>query len=234
MPLFEKIAYYKTILDARYAPFVDKLEAKHQVAKLCPVVRTAHVYKSLESPSDLVHEDLQDGRLLKATHGCGWNHLLSPSDNLHTLQTMLATWSKPYSGDEKQYTFLTPRFFIEAIVDDAYTGTSGKARVFMIRCIHGKPVSVGVRAGNGSTIQNSYTVDFALVEPAKFALEKPAQWNDMLRYATMLSAPFEFVRVDFYLARDGDVYFSEFTFTPAGGHRVFSMKKEHELGRLWT
>ena len=236
LPLFEKIRYYSTILDAKYAPFVDKLEAKEKVAALCPEVRTATVVKVLEAPSDLVAADLLQSQpcLLKATHGCGWNHILSPTDDLPTLQTMLAEWNKPYSGDERQYTYLKPRFFIETIVDDVYTGKSGKARVFMIRCIHGKPVSVGVRAGNGSNVQNSYSLDFTLVEKARFAMEKPAQWEAMLDYATKLSAPFEFVRIDFYLATDGNVYFSEFTFTPAGGHQVFSIKREMELGLLWT
>lgn len=236
MPLFEKIQYYKTILDAKYVPFVDKLEAKQQVAALCPEVQTAAVVKVLEAPMDLVASDLLQSQpcLLKATHGCGWNHILSPADDLHTLQTMLAGWQKPYSGDEKQYTYLKPRFFIETIVDDVYTGKSGKARVFMIRCIHGKPVSVGVRAGNDSVVQNSYNTDFTLVEPARFAMEKPVQWEAMLYYATKLSASFEFVRIDFYLATCGNVYFSEFTFTPAGGHRVFSLKREMELGRLWV
>lgn len=233
MPLFEKIRYYQSILDERFAPFVDKLEVKRRVTEMCPDLLTAKVVKVLKDPGDLTASDLQDGHLLKATHGCGWNIVLKPALNVDQLRRTLSEWNKPYSGIEKQYTFLKPQFFIETIVDDLYLGTTGQARVFMVRCIHGKPVSVGVRVGNGSTVQNSYTIDFALVEPANFVLEKPAQWDEMIGYAKTLSAPFEFVRVDFYLATDG-VYFSEFTFTPAGGHRVFSMKVEKELGKLWT
>ena len=77
------------------------------------------------------------------------------------------------------------------------------------------------------------TTEFELLGAQKFPLEKPAQWDAMLNYATQLSAPFEFVRIDFYIGADGHVYFSEYTFTPAGGSRVFSMKLEHQYGRLW-
>jgi len=43
--------------------------------------------------------------------------------------------------------------------------------------------------------------------------DKPAHWDEMIRIASELSAPFDFVRVDLYDLPDG-IYFSEFTFTP--------------------
>ncbi len=51
---------------------------------------------------------------------------------------------------------------------------------------------------------------FPLPEPLP---EKPAHWDEMLRAASDLSKPFDFVRVDLYDLPDG-IYFSEFTFTP--------------------
>jgi hypothetical protein len=234
MPLFEKISYYKTQLDHRYAPYVDKLEAKRLVEMMCPKVRHAHVIRILKDSNDICETDICPDHILKATHGCGWNVLLSKAPPIPELKTLLADWSAPYVGSgEKQYAHIPPRFFIEEIIDDAYTGKSGLARVFMVRCIHGKPVSVGVRQGNGNTIQNTYTPAFVQVGRLHFALEKPTQWEAMMEYASILSKPFEFVRVDFYIGRDGEIYFSEFTFTPAGGNRVFPMTMEHALGRLW-
>ncbi len=234
MPLFEKIAYYKTQLGEPYAPYVDKLEAKRLVAAACPEVRTARVIRVLKDSNDVCEADMCPEHMLKATHGSGWNILLSQAPPIPTLQTVLAGWSVPYSdSDEKQYAYIPPRFFIEDIIDDVYTGKSGQARVFMVRCIHGRPVSVGVRQGNGNNAQNTYTPAFVQVGRLEFALDKPAQWNSMMEYAAALSKPFEFVRIDFYIGRDGGVYFSEYTFTPAGGNRVFPVQMEHELGRLW-
>jgi hypothetical protein len=231
MPMFEKIGYYKTILNADYAPYVDKLLAKDKVREICPEVRIARVVRVLDGPDDIHIADLNPHHLLKAVHGCGWNTRLEPSLDVAHIRKQLSEWNIPYSGVERQYAYIAPQFFIEEIIDDAYTGISGKARVFMFRCIHGKPTSVGVR--DIGAIQHVYTTEFELLGAQKFPLEKPAQWDAMLNYATQLSAPFEFVRIDFYIGADGHVYFSEYTFTPAGGSRVFSMKLEHQYGRLW-
>ena len=232
MPMFEKIGYYKTILGPEYAPYVDKLSAKEKVREACAEVQVARVVRILAGPDDIHASDLNPRHLLKATAGCGWNIRLHPDLNIETLKTLLAEWNVPYSDVERQYTYIVPRFFIEEIIDDAYTGVSGKARVFMFRCIHGKPTSVGVRDADGGA-QHIYTTQFELLGTQKFPLDKPEQWTTMLEYAERLSAPFEFVRIDFYIGADGHVYFSEYTFTPAGGNRVFSMKLEHEYGRLW-
>lgn len=235
LALFEKIKYYQTVLTADYAPYVDKLDAKDLARTLCPEIRVAPVVRLLSGPDDLHATDANPSHLLKAVHGCGWTRRLSLPLNVEALRSQLGKWMKPYSVVETQYTFIPPRFFIEEILDDAYTGTSGQARVFMVRCIHGVPVSVGVRKDDGGrTMQNSYTPTFGPLASVKFPLEKPAQWDALLRCATQLSAPFEFVRIDLYIGADGHIYLSEFTFTPAGGHRVFPMELEKEQGRLWT
>jgi hypothetical protein len=64
-------------------------------------------------------------------------------------------------------------------------------------------------------------------------MNKPAEWNTMLSYAQKLAEPFEFVRIDFYLGKNGEIYFSEFTFTPNNGRPVFTDDIEIELGKLW-
>ena len=51
---------------------------------------------------------------------------------------MLKKYNKNYNphGNENQYKFLNPSFFIEEKIDDFYSGKSGEAVVFMIRCIY--------------------------------------------------------------------------------------------------
>ena len=235
LPLYKKVQYYKTVLTADYAPYVDKLTAKDLALKLCPEIRTVRVIRVLKGPSDLKETDGNSSHMLKAAHGSGWILSLTPPLNLAAMQKRLETWMKPYSVDEKQYTFIPPQFFIEEILNDAYTGLSGHARVFMVRCIHGVPVSVRVRKENGRRMfHNSYTPTFELLEPIEFPFEKPLQWDAMLRCATQLSAPFEFVRIDVYIGADGHIYLSEFTFTPANGSPIFSKEVEEAQGRLWT
>jgi hypothetical protein len=234
LPLFKKIQYYQSVLTADYAPYVDKLVAKELAVKLCPEIRTARVVRVLAGPADIQKTDENPLHLLKASHGSGWIHYLAPPLNIATLQRKLHSWMKPYSLVEKQYSFIKPRFFIEEILNDAYTGLSGHARVFMVRCINGVPISVRVRKEEGRRrFHNSYTPAFALLDPAEFPFEKPTQWDSLLRCATQLSVPFEFVRIDLYIGADGHIYLSEFTFTPARGEPIFSPKVEEEQGRLW-
>ncbi|MCQ2285517.1 MAG: glycosyl transferase [Bacteroidales bacterium] len=52
--------------------------------------------------------------------------------------------------------------------------------------------------------------------PKNFTVPKPKGMDELFDYAEKLSAPFPFVRVDFYLEK-GKPYFGEMTFTPAGG-----------------
>ena len=52
--------------------------------------------------------------------------------------------------------------------------------------------------------------------PEGFSYPRPSCFDKLMQSAKTLSAPFEFVRADFYVVND-KVYFGELTFTPAGG-----------------
>ncbi len=77
LALFQKIAYYKTQLNHRYAAYVDKLEAKRPVSMMCPKVRTERVIRILKDSNDISDPDICPEHMLKATHGSGWNILLA-------------------------------------------------------------------------------------------------------------------------------------------------------------
>ena len=100
----------------------------------------------------------------------------------------------------------------------------------MIRCIKNKAITIGVKKG---TIQNSYDVYWNPLEPEEFSIKKPSNLHLMLYLAEKLSAPFEFVRIDFYLSADNKIYFSEFTFSPMGGMKVLPLHLEYELSKYW-
>jgi len=233
MPMFEKIAYFKHHIGPEYIPYLDKLQAKEVAQRTCPSVKCAKVVRVLEGPEDIRSEDLQKPHLLKAVHGCGWNIPLHDKQaaDIPVLQAQLKQWNQAYVGNEEpQYKHLTPRFFIEEYVEERGTGKHPSAAVIFIRCIHGEPVTISIKRG---TKQNSYDVTWKPVKPLELpAIPKPDTLSEMLEIARTLSKPFECVRIDLYEGIDG-YYFSEFTFTPTGGYRFFSMEKERELGKLW-
>jgi len=54
---------------------------------------------------------------------------------------------------------------------------------------------------------------------------KPTRYEDMIKYAEILSEGEKFVRIDFY-EYNGDVYFGEYTYYPWGGFYKIQSKPE--------
>lgn len=228
LPLYKKIQYYSTRLDGRFAPYVDKIEAKKIVKNICgDDISVAPIIRILDNPSDFSETDINVNNMIKTTHGSGWNINMSDKTSVNFVKSMLHRWNRPYSRTERQYTYIKPMFFIEQKVN----GPTGNADVFMFRCIHGQPVSIGLKRGN---IQNSYDLNWSPLDSLKIEnVEKPYHLDKMLSLAARLSSPFEFVRIDFYYV-GGVIYFSEYTFTPAAGAQIFPMNLEKELGAMWV
>ena len=151
--------------------------------------------------------------------------------NINKIKNKLNIWNKTYSFTEKQYIYIKPQFFIEEKINDNLIGITGKAIVWMIRCIRGIPISIGVKYNN---IQNIYDTDFNLIGDNKLPIiiNKPSNLERILEISRILSKDFEFVRMDFYLGND-KIYFSEYTFTPNNGMQTFPIEMEMELGKLW-
>lgn len=236
LPLYKKILHYRSCLDERFSPFVDKLEAKKIVKEVCgDDIQVAQVIRVLDGPDDITDVDIQNTKhIIKSTHGCGWNVNITERTELEKVKERLKKWNCHYNPEiERQYAFIQPRFFIEEKIDDFHTGLSGRAVVYMFRCIHGIPVTVGVKSGND---QDSYDLEWNLLAPRKltFPVPRPPQLPQMIQLAKILSKPFEFVRIDFHLSSSGQIFFSEYTFTPAGGSKIFSDHIEFMLGSMWV
>jgi hypothetical protein len=232
LPLFSKLKYYKTQLDERYAPYVDKLEAKKIVNQTVGGdISIPKVIRILNSPDDFKQSDINPNHMVKAAHGSGWNITMIKDTKIKDVLDSLQKWNTHYDGaGEKQYSYIHPRFFIEEKVDGP---RGGNAIVYMVRCIHGQPVTIGVKL-NKQNMQNSYDTDWNPIVPIKIPnIEKPKSLDTILKLAAKLSEPFEFVRIDFYYVNN-TIYFSEYTFTPAGGTKIFPHDLEMKYGALWT
>ncbi len=242
LPLYKKIQWYGSHLTPQFHPYVDKLSAKEIVENTrdesgAPLnIKCAEVVRVLKSHKDITQKDINSRYILKSSHGSGWNYVMPNNTSNVSVSTLLAKlhkWNKPYYREgEVQYNTLKPRFYIERKIQDKLLGVTGEAINYMFRCIHGEPISVGVKHIRS---QNTYTLDwkpFGTPE-LEFHCPKPDKLDEMLNIARVLSKPFEFVRIDLYLG-ETDIYFSEFTFTPAGGNQVYPDDIEAEFGKLWT
>jgi len=234
LKFFEKIYYYATVLDHNYAKYVDKLEAKKIVSSLTDI-KLAPVRKYMRTYDDLVFEDVREDCIIKTTHASGWNIIVNDDNrnNLEGIINKLKTFNTRFiHPHEKQYSYIEPRFYIEELIDDKYYGKNGIALVYMIRCIYGKAKCVNIKLGEK---QNYYDLNWQPFYTQELpAFEKPKNLDKMIEYAEKLSKNFEFVRMDFYIDKNDDIYFSEFTFTPNAGTRVFTDEWEISLGKDWV
>lgn len=232
----EKIQHYGRHLTREHARFVDKLDAKRIVEEMCEgEVKTARVVRVLSSPSDVLEDDIHHDHLVKGAHGCKFNVDLARVSAPRAVQALLRRFNRCFNpfGGERQYTFLSPRFFIEEKINCFHTGRSGQATVYMVRCIRGEPVSIGIiHQGR----MNNYYLDWRPIHiEIPEEVEIPTEdVEKMIQHARRLSQPLEFVRVDFYLDVDRIIYFSEFTLTPSAGRAVYPTRAiEMELGQSW-
>ena len=165
--------------------------------------------------------------MVKSSHGSGWNINIDTNTKVTKVIESLNKWNKIYSHTERQYRYIKPMFFIEQKIN----GPIGNADVFMFRCIHGEPVTIGVKRGS---IQNSYDINWNPLTCINIQnIEKPFHLDKMLTLSRRLSSQFEFVRIDFYYV-NSLIYFSEFTFTPSNGSIVFPMNLENKFGSMWV
>jgi hypothetical protein len=235
LPMFKKIHYYGSQLTQEYAEYVDKLQAKCKVKEICgDDIQVAKVVRILKSYDDVTENDLNTNYIIKSSHGSGWNIYNDTSITLDEAVAKLKSWNNKYNSSiEKQYSFIKPLFFIEEKICDSILGHTGHACVYMFRCIHSNPISISVKY---KKTQNSYDTNWNLTQIPKipFAIPKPTCLSKLLNLCKLLSSNFEFVRLDFYIGKDDVIYFSEFTFTPAGGYQVFDIETEIKQGLIWT
>lgn len=126
------------------------------------------------------------------------------------------------------------------LVEELING--GKVWTVMVRCLFGAPIAVGVaHSSRPAGHQNYYTTDWQSLQRGELedmlppGTPPPSTLQHLLRLSSLLSAPFEFVRVDFMLPdlESGPIYFGELTFSPAAGLPVFTPANEAMLGALW-
>lgn len=209
------------------ADYTDKYEVRKYVAeKIGPeyVVPALGVWDSLE---DIDFSALPQSFVLKATHGSGWNVIVKDKSTLRIEQDCKAlkkslSYNYYHKSREKNYKNIKPRILCEK-----YVGTeSTKGLIdFKVYCFYGKAGFFEITyTENGKQHQALYYLDFTPVgmENGHAQPDTSGYIRDykdkIIGLAETLSAEFEFVRADFYIA-DENIYFSELTFHSGGGIR---------------
>jgi hypothetical protein len=120
-----------------------------------------------------------------------------------------------------QYKYIPKKILCERFLED--DNGEGVIPDYKVYCFHGQPQAILVMRDRGKeTKAEFFDVNWIELEHCKKYIHPeersapPQCLNEMLETAKGLSAPFPFVRCDFYVA-NGRLVFGELTFTPAGG-----------------
>ena len=199
------------------------------VEKMCgSTIRIPETVSVFNSPNNFKDTDLDPLTLVKGSHGSGMVFNIKPLTTVAQVISELKRWNVIKDG-------IHPRFYTERKIEDTHASAMGEAYTYMVKCIYGKPFAIDVKyCGNC----RSYTLDWKplpliISNVLKDDIAIPTQLNIMLTAAALLSSPFEFLRVDFYIGADVNVYFSEFDLCSNGGFMLYSVKQEQIFGKLW-
>lgn len=189
-----------------------------------------------DNVEEIDFDSLPNQFVLKCNHGSGYNIICLNKKNLIIEQTKqrLSTWlQKDYSTlwGEMHYHNISHKIICEQLL------STTAPLEYQVWCLNGEPESFLVcrKRYEGGYDSWSYSLDwqrlYDRLEENVEDLPKPANLDQIIEFARILSKPFPFVRADFYDV-DGKIFFAELTFTPAC-NLLTAYKKEflYRLGK---
>jgi len=228
--LNEKIMWLK-LNTYRHDPLVSQCADKWRVREYVEAAGWGgvlnQIYGVWDSADRIPWATLPKSFVLKCNHGCGYN-IICPQKEALDIKSSVRRINKWMHTDfwrfyaEVQYRNIPRRILCERYLGDE----RGLPRDYKVYCFHGRPLYILVCDGRGRQRPRFYFFDpdwrfcpvtqDGLDAPKDFYVLRPENLDQMLACAADLSAPFPFVRADFYEV-SGKLIFGELTFTPAGG-----------------
>ena len=179
---------------------------------------------------------------LKCNHGCGYNIICVDKKKLDINDSVkrLNKWKNTtfgYETCEPHYFKIKPLIYAEEYIA---TSDGIMPNDYKIYCFNGVPKIILVCSERESGLKLTFfdldwhELDYVTDKyKSSKKIKKPKKLDEMIKYATKLSQPFKFVRVDFYENNEGRVIFGELTFTPARcSAEYYNEKGNKELGEL--
>lgn len=240
----EKLAWLK-IHDrkAQYTRMVDKAAAKEYAASVIGRQYIVPTYGVWERFEDIDFESLPNQFVLKTTHDSDSTVLCKDKKNFDfaAAKKRLSNAMKyNYYVLEREWPYknVQPRIIGEAYMCDS-EADSDNLTDYKFFCFDGKPKLVMTvrdrQKGYMNSVHRVYDMDWNLTDlnyddwdGEKSPEEKPAQFDEMLRLASVLSAGIKHLRVDLYNV-DGKIYFGELTFSHFAGNREPKPRKWDDI-----
>lgn len=191
-----------------------------------------------DNANDIDFSQLPNKFVLKPSHDSGHYVLCRDKNSLDIKKTrkMLNAYLKydfAFRGMEWSYHTDHPVIVCEELLEDSTVDDLYDYKFF---CFNGNPEYIFFVSDRKNHAKSDFydlkwqRQNFRwYYEPSGIDHPKPSRFDDMLKYARILSAGFPFVRVDFYEV-NGKVYFGELTFFHGSGYGWFQPK---EMDRIF-
>lgn len=176
-----------------------------------------------DSANDINFDDLPSAFVIKSTHGCNSNIICKKKNELDwkKWKPVINSWLKlkvHAFGREWNYKDIKPRIIIEKFIEHQ------PLIDYKFMCFNGEPKYLQINNDlNGVQYVDFYHINWTRVDftyerftKSNHVLPKPLKFKEMKELARELSAPFPYVRVDFYNPSN-KIIFGELTFFPGGG-----------------
>ena len=222
----------------------DKLKVRDYVAKKAGIQYLIPLLWNGNKPEEIPFDGLPSRFVIKTNHGAGYNITVKDKTDLNREDTrrQLNRWLREnycqdkYLGAEWGYRNIKPSIMIESFLEE-----NGKPPVdYKFYCFDARVevLSLHFDRFEGHKTR-TYDRNF---NPHVFGYDIP-QWNGkierpknfelMVKLAESLAEGFGFIRIDLYSVK-GEVFFGEFTPYPGGGlARFLPARQDYILGKKW-
>ncbi|SDC11534.1 ATP-grasp fold amidoligase family protein [Belnapia rosea] len=243
----ERIA--RKILDDRN-PLIpltlDKVAVRDWVAGRIGEAFLVPLFGVWERARDIPWDDLPSRFVAKTNHGCAYNILVSDkaSQDREAVIRQLDAWMAENYYDcarEWGYRSIPRRILVEEFLRGRQGGVPEDYKLFVFG---GQPRLLKVIHGRFTPEERHFYYDPQTFQPLDIGCFRPADYpgdagpppeaRQLHDLAARLGAPFDAVRVDFYLI-DGRPLFGELThYTGAASLSLGSYEKDLEVGEMWA
>lgn len=202
------------------------------------------LYGVWEEYNQIDFNKLPNQFVLKTTQASGTNLIISNKESLNhkaSSKFMKKSLKKKQAfsaGFQMHYDDIKPLIIAEEFIQD----TNGELNDYKFLCFNGKVYYCWVDTDRfGDHRRNVYNLNWELQEwqqhkykNSEKPIEKPANFEDMIKIAEKLCKGFSHVRVDLYNV-NGKIFFGEMTFTNGSGFElIYPRSANIMLGNLWN
>lgn len=229
----EKIQWYKVFYHPKILnQLVDKYAVRDYVKAKIGKQYLTEIYGVYDKPEDIKYEELPKQFIIKATHASSYNLIVADKNKLDKTKTtkLFKKWlsNNQYyrTGQEWAYKDVQPRLIAEKILNQDGKGSLTDYKFY---CFGGIPKYLTIHLDRDQSYKRGcFDLDFnplpyryvPLEDTILTKIDKPSNFEEMIKLAEILADKFPFVRVDFYSIK-GKSVFGEMTFYPSDGRKDY-------------